>query len=72
MSDCKLITIHCNVIATSRKVGETLGSHPNFNTTAMDNPAFEKELNTYLKQGYKIVDRITLEPHYYSYLLVRD
>ena len=71
MSDCKLITVRANLLLTNRTL-EVNDKDPNLLTTVSDNPTIEKALNSYLKQGYRIVDRFSVEPYYFSFLLVRD
>ena len=71
MSDCKLITIQTNLILTNRQI-DRIGASPNSITTVSDNPNMEKVLNSYLKQGYQIADRFQVEPHYFTFLLLRD
>lgn len=74
MGDCKLITINLNVVidANFNVVNQTLLSAPNHYIVVSDHPAFEKALNAYLKQGYRVAEMIHHERDKYSFLLVRD
>jgi predicted GNAT superfamily acetyltransferase len=73
MADCKLITIKLNVLidANIHVLQETLLERNHY-IVVSDHPAFEKALNTYLKQGYRITEMIHHERDAYSFLLVRD
>ena len=70
MRECKIISLRINAYFAMREVRRTTAGDQEL--VVYDMPALEKELNAYLRQGYRIVTMMNVDPTVKTFILERE
>ena len=70
MRECKIISLRINAYFAMREVRRTTAGSQEL--VVYDMPALEKELNACLRQGYRIVTTMNVDPTVKTFIMERE